>query len=129
MLVDTQVLIWHAMGPERLSHKAKLAIERGNHVYSYASAWELAIKSGLDKIELRQFGKRVTAKQFIVSASSNMGLLALPLDLDDFATVESLPPHHKDPFDRLLIAQAKNRGLPIISADPVFDEYGLKRVW
>jgi len=129
VLVDTQVLIWHAMAPERLSRSAKQAIEKGNHVYSYASVWELAIKSGSNKIELRQYGERVTATQFIVSASSHMRLSLLPFELDDFTMVESLPPHHKDPFDRLLIAQAKNHGLRIVSADPVFDEYGVKRVW
>lgn len=129
MLVDTQVLIWHALAPERVSRRAKQTIEKGGHVYSHASVWELAIKSGSNKIELRQYGERVTAAQFIVSASTHMRLSLLPLELDDFAEVESLPPHHKDPFDRLLIAQAKNHGLRIISADPMFDEYGVKRVW
>jgi PIN domain nuclease of toxin-antitoxin system len=129
VLVDTQVLIWYAMAPERVSRKAKQAIEKGNHVYSHASVWELAIKSGSNKIELRQHGERVTAKQFIVAASNYMLLSLLPLELDDFAAVESLPPHHKDPFDRLLAAQAKGRGVPIISADPVFDDYGVKRLW
>jgi PIN domain nuclease of toxin-antitoxin system len=129
VLVDTQVLIWHALLPERVSRKAKQAIEKGNHVYSHASVWELAIKSGSNKIELRQDGERVMATQFIVSASSHMRLSLLPLELDDFTVVESLPPHHKDPFDRLLVAQAKNRGLGIISADPMFDAYGVKRVW
>ena len=129
MLVDTQVLIWHAMAPARVSRKAKQAIGKGNNVYSHASVWELAIKSGANKIELRQHGERVTAAQFILSASSHMGLSLLSLELDDFTAVESLPPHHKDPFDRLLAAQAKNHGLGIISADPTFDEYGVKRVW
>jgi PIN domain nuclease of toxin-antitoxin system len=129
VLVDTQVLIWHALLPERVSRKAKQAIEKGNHVYSHASVWELAIKSGSNKIELRQDGERVMATQFIVSASSHMRLSLLPLELDDFTVVESLPPHHKDPFDRLLVAQAKNRGLGIISADPMFDAYGVKRAW
>jgi PIN domain nuclease of toxin-antitoxin system len=129
VLVDTQVLIWYAMAPERVSRKATQTIGKGNHVYSYASVWELAIKSGANKIELRQHGECVTAKQFIAAASSSMLLSLLPLELDDFATLESLPSHHKDPFDRLLIAQAHGRGFPIISADPVFDEYGLKRVW
>jgi PIN domain nuclease of toxin-antitoxin system len=129
MLADTQVLIWYAMAPERLSRKVMREIEKGGHVYSYASVWELAIKSGSNKIELRQHGTRVTAKQFIVSASSNLRLSPLPLELDDLAAVESLPWHHKDPFDRLLIAQAKRRGLPIISADDAFDPYGVKRIW
>ena len=129
MLVDTQVLIWHALLPERVSRRAKQVIEKGNHVYSHASVWELAIKSGSNKIELRQDGERVMATQFIVSASSHMRLSLLPLELDDFTAEESLPLHHKDPFDRLLVAQAKNRGLGIISADPMFDAYGVKRVW
>lgn len=129
MLVDTQVLIWHALLPERVSRKAKQAIEKGDHVYSYASVWELAAKSGSNKIELQQYGERVTARQFIVSASSHMRLSLLPLELDDFTALESLPPHHKDPFDRLLVVQARDRGLRIISADPMFDLYGVKRVW
>ena len=129
MLVDTQVLIWYALIPERVSRKAKQALDKAGHVYSHASVWELAIKSGANKIELLQYGRRLTAKQFIVSASSHMALSPLPLELDDFAAVESLPPHHKDPFDRLLIAQAKRHSLPIISADAVFDEYAVKRIW
>jgi len=56
-------------------------------------------------------------------------LSALPLEFDDLADVEALPSHHKDPFDRLLIVQAKRRDLPIISADAIFESYGVERAW
>jgi PIN domain nuclease of toxin-antitoxin system len=111
-----------------VSRKEKQAIEKGNHVYSYASVWELASKSGSNKIELKQYGERYrkTVHRFGIESYAPV---SAALELDDFTVVESLPPHHKDPFERLLVAQARNHGLRIISADPVFDEYGVKRVW
>jgi PIN domain nuclease of toxin-antitoxin system len=72
---------------------------------------------------------RVSGRQFIVDVTAQLKLRPLSLEFEDLAAVESLPHHHKDPFDHLLIVQARRRGLPIISADVAFDRYGIERVW
>jgi len=64
-----------------------------------------------------------------LSLRRELELHALPLEFDDLAAVEHLTLHHKDPFDRLLVVQAKRVNLPIVSPDPVFERYGVKRVW
>jgi PIN domain nuclease of toxin-antitoxin system len=129
MLLDTQVLIWHAIGGERFTKTAIRAIEKGGHFYSHASVWELAIKSGLNKVSLILGGERVLARQFITYVASRLQLAPLRLEFDDLVEVESLPEIHKDPFDRLLVVQARRRSLPIISSDEIFERYGAKRIW
>jgi len=130
MLIDTNPLVWYGLEPERLSpHAARLLRTRGNH-YSHVSLWELAIKSGLGKIHLYDAAREpVSAKEFLLSLRRELELHALPLEFDDLAAVEHLTLHHKDPFDRLLVVQAKRVNLPIVSPDPVFERYGVKRVW
>jgi len=130
MLIDTNALIWYGLEPRRLSKRAaRLIRERGNY-YSHVSVWELAIKSCLGKLALGTTGgQRVTAKQFMLNMIRDLELTPLLIEFDDLADVEGLPLHHKDPFDRLLVVQAKRRNLPIISADPTFERYGVERVW
>lgn len=130
MLIDTNALLWYALAPEGLSKRATKAMREKNNFYSHVSLWEIAIKSGLGKLQLRNAsGQRSSAREFILSMVREVQLFALPLEFDDFADVEQLPQHHKDPFDRLLIVQAKRRNLPIVSADTWFDAYGVERVW
>ena len=130
MLIDTNALIWYGLEPRRLSKRAaRLIRERGNY-YSHVSVWELAIKSCLGKLALGTTGgQRVTAKQFMLNMIRDLELTPLLIEFDDLADVEGLPLHHKDPFDRLLVVQAKRRNLPIVSADPAFERYGVERVW
>lgn len=130
MLIDTNALIWYAKEPARLSKRAAAVIREQGNFYSYASVWELAIKSSLGRLKLtNQQGRPTDARQFVLSLVRNLGLRALLIDFDDVAGVEHLPLHHRDPFDRLLAVQAKRNDLPIVSADPVFERYGVKRVW
>lgn len=129
MLLDTQALIWYVTGSKQLSRKAAETIQRGGNHYSHATLWELAIKSALNKITMTLHGERTSARQFVLAAAARLQLHPLPLEFDDLADVELLPQHHKDPFDRLLVAQAKRRSLPILSSDPVFETYGVKRIW
>ena len=65
----------------------------------------------------------------MIEVASQLQLIAVPLEFEDLAEVEFLPLHHKDPFDRLLIVQAKRRGLAVVSADKILEQYGVKRVW
>jgi PIN domain nuclease of toxin-antitoxin system len=129
MLIDSHTLLWHRNGDVRLSTKAAKTIGEGACLLSVASVWEISIKAGLGKLELRCAGKTASAEQFLKTAIETLQLRLLPIEFEDATEVESLPTHHADPFDRLLIAQALRRNLPLISGDKVFDRYGIKRVW
>ena len=130
MLIDTNALLWYALEPCRLSPRARAVIHQQGNFYSYASVWELAIKSSLGKLKLTdQQGQPSDARQFMLNLVRNLSLKALFMEFDDVAGVERLPFDHRDPFDRLLALQAQRNNLPIVSADPVFERYGVKRVW
>jgi PIN domain nuclease of toxin-antitoxin system len=130
MLVDTNVLIWYGLAPQRLSKLAVRKLGGSGNYYSHASLWELAIKSSLGKIDLLEpDGQHTSAGSFLLNVIGDLELSSLPLEFDDLANIEELPFHHKDPFDRLLVVQAKRLAIPILSSDPVFEKYGVKRVW
>ncbi|MGH7629766.1 MAG: type II toxin-antitoxin system VapC family toxin [Gemmatimonadales bacterium] len=116
ILLDTHVLVWWDEG-RRLSPEARRAIREAEDVYvSAASAWEVAIKIGLGRLKPRR-----TVEQ----AAAESGFLELPVTFRHAARVASLPPHHRDPFDRLLVAQAAEEGLALVSRDPAFGPYGV----
>ena len=129
MLIDTQVLLWHVMDPERMTKRAADAVAQGHLIYSHVSVWEIAIKCGSGKLELFFDQRRVSTREFITTVVAELNLVPLHLEFDDLTAVENLPRHHHDPFDHLLIVQARRRGLPILSSDQTFDKYGIKRVW
>lgn len=130
MLIDTNALIWYGLEPNRLSKRAARLIRDRNNFYSHVSLWEMAIKSGLGKLHLLgPNARRATAKQFLLHMVRELQLSALPLEFDDLAEVEDLPQHHRDPFDRLLVVQARRCKLSIVSPDDCFDTYGVQRVW
>jgi len=130
MLIDTNALIWYALEPERLSRRASRLMRESGNSYSHVSLWEMAIKSSLGKLHLRnEAGQPSDAKEFMLNMIRALQLRAVALEFDDVADVQHLPPHHKDPFDRLLVVQAQRRNLPIISSDERLDAYGAKRIW
>lgn len=126
LLLDTHTLLWFLAGDQRCSRPARAAIEDlDNKVFvSVASLWELAIKLSLRKLELAMPFDQFAAHHF---EPDGFGLL--PIELDELDWLTTLPLHHRDPFDRLLIAQALVRGMPLLSADAVFDRYGVERLW
>jgi PIN domain nuclease of toxin-antitoxin system len=129
LLIDTQALLWYAIDDGHLSARARQVIATpGNH-YSIVTIWEAAIKSGLGKLQLWHSGSRVSAGEFFAPLTNALQLAPLPITFADAAAVEDLPPHHNDPFDRLLISQALQRNLEFVSADAIFDQYGVKRIW
>jgi PIN domain nuclease of toxin-antitoxin system len=130
MLLDTNVLICYGRRQKQLSSRAVKLVREAENFYSHVSVWELAIKSSVGKIELlNASGQRTSARSFLLKVVHDLQLRPLPIEFDDLAEVETLPRHHGDPFDRLLIVQAMRRNLPIISSDEQFDDYGVKRVW
>lgn len=124
LLLDTHALLWWSEDDPRLGKKARAAIiEHGGYV-SLATAWELAIKVSLGKLRLSKPVDRYFADQLLDSSFT-----PLPIELRHIAFVETMPHHHGDTFDRLLIAQASLLGLTVLSADKIFTKYEVKRLW
>jgi PIN domain nuclease of toxin-antitoxin system len=116
LLLDTHVLIWWDEG-RRLAAEARRAIADADSVYvSAASAWEVAIKTGLG---------RLRPIRTVEQAVDESGFLELPVTFRHAERVGKLPPHHRDPFDRLLIAQADVEDLTLVTRDAVFARYGV----
>ena len=125
VLLDTHTFLWWADDDRRLSSSARRAIEAATDgFFSLVSCWEMAIKVSRGRLTLAKPVERFVPEQLGLNAFQ-----VLPIDLDDVARVATLPFHHRDPFDRLLIAQALNDELAIVSADPILGKYGVKRVW
>ncbi|MGC3988430.1 MAG: type II toxin-antitoxin system VapC family toxin [Chthoniobacteraceae bacterium] len=124
-LVDTHALIWFAQAPDLLSVKAYDAIAATDEpkFISVASLWEIGIKSSLGKLKLG-----MQMRDFAQAQLENAFQL-LPIHLDHITHIASLPHHHGDPFDRMLIAQAEIEDLQIITKDPSFSRYGVRCVW
>ena len=125
LLVDTHAFLWFMAGDARLSRPARRAIEAGDDEWclSAASVWEMAIKTSLGRLTLP-----APASEYVADKVQN-GLRVLPIDWPHAAAVERLPFHHRDPFDRLLVAQAQLDHLPIVTKDPIFRQYGVRVVW
>lgn len=121
VLLDTHYLIWALNGDRRLTGRAlDLIADPGQPVaVSIVSLWEMAIKSSLGKLELKEGVEGVVAKL------PEMGFDLLGLRELHVAMVATLPLHHRDPFDRMLIAQAKHEGMHLLTADPHFAAYGV----
>lgn len=125
LLLDTHALLWWVTDDARLSSTARDRIAEEAEVFvSNASLWELAIKAGVGKITLEPsvgewFEAHTTASRFG----------RLELDRAHLAAVEHLAQHHRDPFDRVLIAQARIEQLPLISADRAFASYDVDVIW
>ena len=116
LLLDTHVFIWWDEG-RRLAAEARRAIADADSVYvSAASAWEVAIKTGLG---------RLRPTRTVEDAVDESGFLELPVTFRHAERVGKLPPHHRDPFDRLLIAQADVEELTLVTRDAVFARYGV----
>jgi len=125
-LLDTHVLLWWFFGDRRLSEKAAETIKDPDHVIlvSSASAWEISTKFRLGK--LPQAGAVVRNFPALLRQAR---LEVLTISVDQALEAGGLPGPHRDPFDRMLIAQARLEGIPLISSDPVFKSYSVSIVW
>ncbi|QFZ93170.2 type II toxin-antitoxin system VapC family toxin [Synechococcus elongatus] len=124
ILLDTHTLLWFLEDSSRLPENIKLVIEESDRVAtSLISLWEIAIKVSIDKLELR------IAFDDFPNALETLAIEILPLSWADIQHYVNLPLHHRDPFDRLLIAQAINQSLVLVSADSILDRYSVQRLW
>jgi PIN domain nuclease of toxin-antitoxin system len=126
LLLDAHTLLWFWEGNPSLSRSARAAVEdpaNQKHV-SYVTAWEVAVKVSLGKLKLS-----VPYQDLFPGAVLANGFQVLPMDFSHFGKLLSLPFHHRDPFDRLLIAQALVEGMTVVSCDPHFAAYGVPLLW
>jgi PIN domain nuclease of toxin-antitoxin system len=125
-LLDTHTFIWFVTDSPQLSTTAKLLIEDeyNEKWLSVASVWEMAIKCSLGKLSFNS-----PLPTFVEQQIQQNSIDLLSVQMPHLAIVATLPLHHRDPFDRLLIAQAITEGIPIISADVGFDAYSIRRLW
>lgn len=126
VLLDTHALLWWLGGDERLSAGARAAIHSAEHtvLVSAVSAWEVATKFRIGKLP----GAEEAARD-MAGCLRSQGFVAVPITLDQAQRAGLLPGHHRDPFDRMLIAQSLAMGVPLVSNELIFDSYGVERIW
>jgi PIN domain nuclease of toxin-antitoxin system len=126
LLLDTHTLLWFFRDDPQLSSTAKALIEdpANRKLVSVGSCWEIAVKANLGKLKLAESSKTLLSREI---ARNHFELL--PIYFDHATEVETLVLHHRDPFDRILIAQALLEHMPIVSVDSVFDAYPIQRLW
>ncbi len=126
ILLDTHVFIWSTGNPEKLSQTVTdlLTDTSNTWILSIASVWEMQIKVQLGKLNLNS-----TLPTLIDNQQRVNNLQILPIELTHIYALNNLPSHHKDPFDRILIAQGMVEHMPIVGIDEVFDNYPIQRLW
>jgi PIN domain nuclease of toxin-antitoxin system len=126
LLLDTHTLFWSVEDPSQLSATAINTMQdpANQQLLSAATVWELAIKAGQGKIILA-----MPYRQWMETAIADLKLEILPVTVEYAERQSVLPPHHKDPFDRLMMAQALVNGIAVVGADETFDAYGVTCIW
>ena len=123
-LLDTHAFLWYLLGDSNLGSKAKEAIDTKTGLYfSIASLWEISIKINVGKLQLNRSFEDLPKELEYINAR------IIPITFEDTKIYTSLPLHHRDPFDRILVAQTMNHSLVLISRDEAFDAYPIQRVW
>ena len=125
-LLDTHTILWWRQDDPRLPSRLNSVLEDSENeiLFSSVSIWEIAIKRSLGKLKLEG-----TLEDFAKSLQEDHGFIPLPLDIPHFSRLESLPHHHGDPFDRLLISQAMEAGAVAITDDKAWKKYRVKVQW
>jgi PIN domain nuclease of toxin-antitoxin system len=125
VLIDTHALLWYLQGNANLSNLALTTIEhKDNDVFvSIVSLWEISIKLGLGKLELQRPFENLEADL------QRLDIKILPIAFAELDIYRSLPLHHRDPFDRILIAQLIRNSLTMITRDPLFELYSIRVMW
>ena len=125
-LLDTQIVMWLANEPQKVSASCyEVILDNENELYfSYASIWELSIKESVGKLKLN-----LPLNDFISEEIEKHRLILLPISLTSIYHNQHLPLFHRDPFDRILAAQSIIEKMPLVSADKIFEDYNIKRIW
>ena len=125
LLLDTQAWLWMQAAPERFNDEALGLVEDAavTLLFSSASSWEIAIKWSLGKLKLPE-----PPEDYVPSRLRSSGVTPLPVEHSHALRVASLEQHHRDPFDRLLVAQSLVERVPILTADPLFARYPIERI-
>lgn len=123
-LLDTHTFLWFVMGDAKITPGVRAQIEDNHNFLSIVSVWEIAIKYSIGKLNLG-----VPFNNFIDRQITPNGIQLLDIELEHLNSFAVLPFHHRDPFDRLLIAQALVEKIPIVSIDVAFDAYPIQRIW
>jgi len=124
-LLDTHAFLWAISDDVRLSRRAQRAFTGPNELWlSVASLWEILIKVRVGKLPLPE-----PSGPYLVKKLGENRIEVLPIKLDHVLRIETLVVHHRDPFDRILIAQSIEEKLPLITADPIFERYPVELIW
>ena len=126
VLLDTHTFIWFIMDNPALGSQATKLIKNPDNevLVSIATPWEIAIKMSLGKLKMEETFDQLFPAQLQIN-----NITLLPIEVTHLAQLTTLPWHHRDPFDRLLVAQSMVEGVPLLSRDPVFDDYEVERLW
>ncbi len=126
VLLDTHALLWAVLSPASLSRKASTIIrnEANTVLVSAASAWEIATKVRVGKLP----GAETLEREFI-AVMDDAGYTLLPIDAENALRAGRLGSAHRDPFDRMIAAQALTLNVPVLSADPQLDSFSIRRIW
>jgi PIN domain nuclease of toxin-antitoxin system len=126
LLLDTHAFLWLNDDAAQLSDTVKALCSSGEHEFclSMASPWEMQIKSQLGKLTLT-----ISIEELVNKNRLENNIQILPIELSHISYLEKLPKHHKDPFDRIMIAQAIIEGMMIVTVDHVFSDYAVQVVW
>jgi PIN domain nuclease of toxin-antitoxin system len=124
VLLDTHVLLWGLTQEMRLSEKVRTLLPAADLWVSVASIWEIITKANVGKITLP-----MPVGAFLTAHLASNGVSVLPISLDHVLRIEGMELHHRDPFDRILIAQSLEESLPIVTSDPLFQKYPVELIW
>ena len=124
ILLDTHTLLWALTDESKLSERVRKLLPSANSWLSVASLWEILIKAKIGKMPLPK-----PAGPFVMEKLTRNGVQILPVTSDHVLRVESLPDYHRDPFDRMLIAQSLQEKMPLVTADRAFARYPIELIW
>ncbi len=126
VLLDTHVFLWWITDDRQMSNRARTVIEDPDSVLllSAASAWEIAIKARTGRLPLPDVPAHLVPQQMAANA-----IEGLPVSVEHALLVHDLPLLHRDPFDRLLVAQSRSEKIPILTADPLISQYDVQTIW
>jgi PIN domain nuclease of toxin-antitoxin system len=125
VLLDTHTFLWAIAQEGKLSRRAQQIYTGSNDLWlSVASVWEVLLKVQVGKLPLPE-----PSGPYLVKKLAQNRIEVLPIKLDHVLRLEYLPAHHRDPFDRILIAQSLEESLPLVTADPVFEKYPVRIIW